>query len=58
MKDLTLAFGVDNILNEYYRPYAIPKSTYDGATQNDVLWTAPPPGIVYKGSMRVRFSAM
>lgn len=58
VKDLTLAFGIDNILNEYYRPYAIPKSTYDGATQNDVLWTAPPPGIVYKGSMRVRFSAM
>jgi hemoglobin/transferrin/lactoferrin receptor protein len=58
VQDLTLAFGIDNILNEYYRPYAIPKSTYDGATQNDVLWTAPPPGIVYKGSMRVRFSAM
>ncbi len=56
--DLTLGFGIDNILNEYYRPYAIPKSSYDGATQNDVLWSAPPPGIVYKGSMRVRFSAM
>ena len=56
--DLTLGFGIDNILNEYYRPYAIPRTSYDGATQNDVLWSAPPPGIVYKGTMRVRFSAM
>jgi len=56
--DLTLAFGIDNIFDKYYRPYAIPVATYDGATQNDVLWTAPPPGTVYKGSMRVRFSAM
>ena len=58
VQDLTLAFGIDNILNEYYRPFAVPKTSYDGATQNDLLWSAPPPGIVYKGSMRVRFSAM
>jgi len=58
VKDLTFGFTVDNVLNAYYRPYAIPIGATDGTTQNDVLWTAPPPGIVYKGSMRVRFSAL
>lgn len=55
---MTLGFTVDNLLNEYYRPYAIPKSASDGSSQNDVLWAAPPPGTVYKGSLRVRFSAL
>ena len=58
VKDVTLGFTVDNLLNEYYRPYAIPKSATDGSSQNDVLWAAPPPGTVYKGSLRVRFSAL
>jgi hemoglobin/transferrin/lactoferrin receptor protein len=57
-KDLWLNFTVDNALNRYYRPYAIPRMTGDGTTQNDVLWAGPPPGVVYKGTMRVRFSAM
>ncbi|WNV11286.1 TonB-dependent hemoglobin/transferrin/lactoferrin family receptor [Tardiphaga sp. 709] len=54
-QDITLNFGVDNILNQYYRPYAIPGSTSDGTTQNDALWTAPGPGIVYKGGIKVHF---
>lgn len=58
VKDLWVNFTVDNALNRYYRPYAIPMSSGDGTTQNDVLWASPPPGIVYKGSVRVRFSAM
>lgn len=58
VKDVTLGFTVDNALNAYYRPYAIPKAASDGSSQNDVLWAAPPPGIVYKGSLRVRFSAL
>ncbi|KZD22498.1 TonB-dependent receptor [Tardiphaga robiniae] len=53
--DITLNFGVDNILNQYYRPYAIPGAGADGTTQNDVLWTAPGPGIVYKGGLKVHF---
>ncbi|MDR6662979.1 hemoglobin/transferrin/lactoferrin receptor protein [Tardiphaga robiniae] len=53
--DITLNFGVDNILNQYYRPYAIPGAGADGTTQNDVLWTAPGPGIVYKGGIKVHF---
>lgn len=58
VKDVAFNFTVDNVLNSYYRPYAIPKGTSDGTTQNDVFWAAPPPGIVYKGSLRVRFSAL
>ncbi|WPO40939.1 TonB-dependent hemoglobin/transferrin/lactoferrin family receptor [Tardiphaga sp. 42S5] len=54
-QDITLNFGVDNILNQYYRPYAIPGSSSDGTTQNDALWTAPGPGIVYKGGIKVHF---
>jgi hemoglobin/transferrin/lactoferrin receptor protein len=57
VKDLWVNFAVENALNRYYRPYAIPK-TGNGEVQNDVLWAAVQPGIVYKGSVRVRFSAM
>lgn len=53
--DITLNFGVDNILNKYYRPYAIPGASADGTTQNDVLWTSPGPGIVYKGGLKIHF---
>ncbi len=57
-KDIWLNFSVDNVLDRYYRPYAIPKSSTDGTTQNDVLWTSTPPGVVYKASLRVHFGAM
>ena len=54
-QDITLSFSVDNILNQYYRPYAIPGAGADGVTQNDVLWSSPGPGIVYKGGLKVHF---
>jgi hemoglobin/transferrin/lactoferrin receptor protein len=54
-QDITLNFSVDNILNQYYRPYAIPGSSSDGTTQNDALWTSAGPGIVYKGGLKVHF---
>ena len=57
-KDVWFNFGVDNALDRYYRPYAIARSSTDGTTQNDVLWTSPPPGIVYKAALRVHFGAM
>jgi hemoglobin/transferrin/lactoferrin receptor protein len=57
-KDVWFNFGVDNVFDRYYRPYAVPKSSTDGTTQNDVLWTAPPPGVVYKAALRVHFGAM
>jgi hemoglobin/transferrin/lactoferrin receptor protein len=58
VKDLWVNFTVDNALNRYYRPYAIPRGSDSSGTQNDVLWASVPPGIVYKGSVRMRFSAM
>ncbi|MGP9814263.1 TonB-dependent hemoglobin/transferrin/lactoferrin family receptor [Rhodopseudomonas sp. NSM] len=53
--DVTLHFSVDNVLNNYYRPYAIPGSSTDGTSQNDVLFSSPGPGIVYKGGIKVHF---
>lgn len=58
VKDLWVNFSVDNALDRYYRPYAVPKSSADSTSQNDVLWTSPPPGITYKASVRIHFSAM
>ena len=56
-KDVVINLGIDNVLNKYYRPYAIPGSSQDGTTQNDVLWASPGPGITYKASMKVHFGA-
>jgi len=53
--NITLNFSVDNVLNQYYRPYAIPGSSTDGTTQNDVLFSSPGPGITYKGGLKVHF---
>lgn len=53
--DIALNFSVDNALNKYYRPYAIPGGSTDGTTQNDVLFSSPGPGITFKGGMRVHF---
>jgi hemoglobin/transferrin/lactoferrin receptor protein len=53
--DITLNFSVDNILNQYYRPFAIPGSSTDGTTQNDVLFSSPGPGITYKGGLKIHF---
>ncbi len=53
--DIALNFSVDNALNKYYRPYAIPGSSTDGTTQNDVLFSSPGPGVTFKGGMRIHF---
>jgi hemoglobin/transferrin/lactoferrin receptor protein len=52
-KDITLTASVDNLLNQYYRPYAIPGSSTDGTTQNDVLFSSPGPGTVYKAGLKI-----
>ncbi|MDB5619415.1 TonB-dependent hemoglobin/transferrin/lactoferrin family receptor [Tardiphaga sp.] len=54
-RDITLNFSVDNLLNQYYRPYAVPGNSLDGTTQNDALWTSAGPGIVYKGGLKIHF---
>jgi hemoglobin/transferrin/lactoferrin receptor protein len=53
--DIALGFSVENALNKYYRPYAIPGSSTDGTTQNDVLFSSPGPGLTFKGGFRVHF---
>lgn len=54
-KDILFTASIDNLLNQYYRPYAIPGSSTDGTTQNDVLWTSPGPGRVYKAGLKIHF---
>lgn len=56
-KDISMNFSIDNLFDKYYRPYAVPGSSTDGTTQNDVLWTSPGPGITFKGGMKVHFGA-
>ncbi len=57
-KDVTVNLGIDNVFNEYYRPYAVPGSSTDGTTQNDALWTSPGPGITYKAALKVHFGGV
>lgn len=57
-KDVTVNLGIDNVFNEYYRPYAIPGSSTDGTTQNDILWTAAGPGVTYKAAVKVHFGGV
>ena len=53
-QDLVLNLSVENLLNQYYRPYAIPVgSTRD--TQNDVKWASAGAGIVVKAGLRYHF---
>jgi hemoglobin/transferrin/lactoferrin receptor protein len=53
-RDLTLNFSVENLLNQYYRPYAIPVGS-SGDTQNDVKWASAGAGIVFKGGLKYHF---
>jgi hemoglobin/transferrin/lactoferrin receptor protein len=54
-RDITLTASIDNLLNQYYRPNAIPGSSTDGTTQNDVLFSSPGPGTVYKAGLKIHF---
>jgi hemoglobin/transferrin/lactoferrin receptor protein len=53
-RDMTFNFSVENLLNQYYRPYAIPVGS-TGDTQNDVKWASAAAGIVFKGGLRYHF---
>ncbi len=54
-QDITLNLALENVLNRYYRPYAIPGAGGDGTTQNDVLFSSPGPGFVVKGGLKIHF---
>ncbi|TKW77395.1 MAG: TonB-dependent hemoglobin/transferrin/lactoferrin family receptor, partial [Bradyrhizobium icense] len=54
-RDIVFSASIDNLLNQYYRPYAIPGSSTDGTTQNDVLFSSPGPGRVYKAGLKIHF---
>ena len=53
--NVTVGFSVENIFNQYYRPYAVPRSATDGESQNDALWASAGAGIVFKGGVKVHF---
>lgn len=52
--DLTLMASVENLLDQYYRPYAVPGSS-TGETQNDVKWASAGAGITFKGGLKYHF---
>ena len=54
-KNLTVMASVENLLNQYYRPYAIPRSAIGGETQNDSLWASAGAGITFKGGLKYHF---
>jgi hemoglobin/transferrin/lactoferrin receptor protein len=54
-ENLTATFSVENLLNQYYRPYAIPRGAVGGEPQNDALWASAGPGITLKGGLRYHF---
>jgi hemoglobin/transferrin/lactoferrin receptor protein len=52
-KNALINLSVENLLNKYYRPYAVPGQSVDGTSQNDALWTSPGPGITYKAALKM-----
>ena len=56
-KDMSLQFSAENLLNVYYRPYAVPgvDPNPGGGTQNDVKWASAGAGITFKGGLRYHF---
>lgn len=56
-KDILMNFSVENLLDKYYRPYAVPGASADGTSQNDVLWTSPGPGLTFKAAVKVHFGS-
>ena len=55
--DVLASFSIDNILDEYYLPYPVPRSSATDA-QWDGLWASRGPGITYKAGLQIRFAAM
>ncbi|QUS42536.1 TonB-dependent hemoglobin/transferrin/lactoferrin family receptor [Tardiphaga alba] len=53
-KDMVVSFSVENLLNQYYRPYAVPRSTATDI-QNDTLWASAGAGVVFKGGLKYHF---
>ncbi len=53
-ENLTLMASVENLLNQYYRPYAIQRGTTSD-TQNDVKWASAGAGLVIKGGLKYHF---
>lgn len=55
-ENLSLNMSVENLLNQYYRPYAIPgPDPGSGLVQNDVLWASAGAGITFKGGLKYHF---
>lgn len=55
--DITASFGIDNLLDEYYLPYAVLRSDPTSSGNLDTLFAASGPGRTFKGTLRIRFGA-
>jgi len=56
--NLTLTASVENILNQYYRPYAVPGTSDFTSSQNDVKWASAGAGITVKGGLKYHFGGI
>jgi hemoglobin/transferrin/lactoferrin receptor protein len=55
-QNLTVTGSVENLLNQYYRPYAVPgPDPGSNLVQNDVLWASAGAGITFKGAIKYHF---
>lgn len=52
--NVTVSFSVENLLNQYYRPYALPAGS-TGESQNDVKWASAGAGLTFKGGLKIHF---
>lgn len=52
--NVTLTASVENLLDQYYRPYAIPRGSSTD-TQNDVKWASAGAGLTFKAGLRYHF---
>jgi hemoglobin/transferrin/lactoferrin receptor protein len=55
--DVLATFSIDNLLDQYYLPYPVPRSSSTDS-QFDSLWASHGPGITYKAGLQIRFAAM
>jgi hemoglobin/transferrin/lactoferrin receptor protein len=58
-EDVLVSFGIDNLLDKFYLPYAVLRGdpTAGGGGNSDQLFAGSGPGRVFKGSLRIRFGA-
>ena len=53
-KDIAFSASIDNLFDRYYGPMPFP-AVRPTARRNDILWSSPGPGRVYKAGLKIHF---